>query len=285
MELRSSSNPLANCVHLLESERYDDNRLGMEQLVILVNRELVNSQKTNSIAGALIFETDVDGTTDNDCDESGNGSLSKRLRAIFPTFFYDEQYQQQYWVQQGETTTSVDRPTTPRREPLQQQQHPQNKNKIIKNKGGKDTVISEGSESTDDSNSLYSDLSNSTGRRHRPSLKLPALRVLVSSLELLSRTKRTVSSSSSDVIDLSDWFWKTMVAYLTESLEVFNIERVETALCVKVIRLLKSIDSQTMDPFIRNSVIPFITNIKDYGRSSGDKMLVRECDRLMKSMS
>ena len=76
-----------------------------------------------------------------------------------------------------------------------------------------------------------------------------------------------------------------MLAYLTESLEVINIERVETALCVKGIRLLKSIDSQTMDPYVRDSVLPLVPNIKDYGRSSGDKMLVRECGRLMKSMS
>ena len=132
--LSANNNPLAKCVHLLESGRYDDNRLGMEQLVILVNRELVNSQKTNTIAEALIFDTtttDGSDSDDSDSDESEsdiNGSLSKRLRAVFPTFFYDENYQQQHWMEQEEEmTTSVDRPiVSPRRELSSSQQHSTN---------------------------------------------------------------------------------------------------------------------------------------------------------------
>jgi hypothetical protein len=235
----------------------------MERLLVLVNRELVNSKRDGSIAEYLIFEPSSNYNHDTIGDDN---QLSKRLRTIFPTFFYDEQYLQQ----QGEITTSVDRPFG--RDPLV--------HSTKKNTEKKDTVT-EGSESTDENSSLYSDLSDATGRYYRPSLKLPALRIFVSSLELLSNTK----NSSDCPLDLSDWFSKSMLAYLTESLEVINIERVETALCVKAIRLLRSIDPNAMDMLVRDSVLPFVTNIKDYGRSCGDKMLLRECDRLIKIMA
>jgi len=234
--------PFSACVNLLESDCYEDQRIGVELLVVLVNRELVNSKREGSIAESLIFEKE-----DDDDD------LSKRLRAVFRTFFYhqDTFYSDTQRPRVGKERTS----------------------------GRKKDTETEGSDSTDDTSSFCSDLSNSTGRRCRPSFKIPALRAFVSCLELVAR------SATTQTLDLSHGFWQDMLAYLTESLEAINIEKIETALCVKGFRLLRTIDPQTLDPFLKESVLPFVSNAKEYGRSGGDKMLVRECDRFLKTAS
>jgi hypothetical protein len=129
-----------------------------------------------------------------------------------------------------------------------------------------------GVRSTDDA-SMYSDLTGSTARVFM-SLHLPALRILVSALELCSRVQN-------QTINLSDEFWQSILRYMTRTIEDDNILGIATALVVKSLRLLRTIDPRAMEPYIKYSLLPSILNVKEKGKSSKDKMLVRECDRLL----
>jgi hypothetical protein len=222
------------CLKLLESDCYEDNRAGIERLVIVVNQELVNSKKKGSVAESLIFHAEQD-------------QFSTRIRAIFPSFFTDE-----FLFRKG---SSIQRQLKTKKESETQE-----------------------SQSTDET-SLYSDLSDDTRKRHRRSLKLPALRVFISCLELASRQRRKKS------VDLSHSFWKCILTYMVDSLEEANIERIECALCVKGFRLLIKLDPESFAPYVKAAVCSMIKSAKAYGLAEGDKMLVRECDRFLAASS
>jgi hypothetical protein len=221
------------CLKLLESDCYADNRVGMEQLMVIVNRELVNSKQKNSVAEALLYPAEED-------------EFSCRLRVVFPSFFKDE---------------FLSRKNSSQRHLLTK----------------KDNETQE-SESTDET-SFYSDLSDTTGKRYRRSLKLPALRVLISCLELVSRKPERKS------LDISERFWHCILAYMVSSLEESNIERLECALCVKGLRLLSKSGSPAFEPYSSDFVSKMIVTTKEYGLETGDKILVRECDRFLKLSS
>ena len=127
-----------------------------------------------------------------------------------------------------------------------------------------------------DETSLDSDMTGSTARL-KMSLRLPALRVLVSSLELCSRDRN-------QTINLSDGFWQSILGYMTESLKNGKTQGLATAMIVKCFRLLREIQPQTMEPYLKYSLLPSILHIKENGHSSRDKMIVRECDRLLKCL-
>jgi len=233
-----NNDPSLMCLKLLESDCYEDYRLGIEQLVVIVNRDLVNSNMEGSVAQSLILGTE-------------GSDFSKRIRAIFPSFCTDAFLQ----------------PTSSRsyRVGIRHDHTP----------FPKETETRE-SESTDET-SLYSDLSNSTGKPYRHSMKLPALRVFVSSLELLAQ------HGKKQTLNLSEPFWKCMLAYMLDNLEVDNIEPIESALCIKGFRLLQKLDTATIQPLVKEKVLPYLNLAKEHGQSMGDKMLVRECDRLLRS--
>jgi hypothetical protein len=209
----------ATCLELLESGDYEDNRLGIERLVVLVNGELVNSTMEDSVSAALVF-----GGHDGD-------EIASRLRAVFPSFF----------------------------SPEEDSRH--------------DEECGKGDEGE---SSQHSDLTGST-RRLRMSMKPPALRVLLSSLELCSRVQN-------QTVDLSDGFWQPMLGYMTESLETGNMQGIVAAMVVRSLRLLRKIEPHGMEPYIKYALLPSILSVRERGKSSKDKMLVRECERLLKSL-
>jgi len=117
-------------------------------------------------------------------------------------------------------------------------------------------------------------------------------------------------------MDLQNGFWKSILAYMTECLQgLVTLPRggpedesasysVEAALVVKGFRLLNKLQPEMMDPYVRHSLLPFVSNARKFGveqqqqqqqqqckrrnhrrQSSADKMLVRECERLLRSLS
>lgn len=76
-----------------------------------------------------------------------------------------------------------------------------------------------------------------------------------------------------------------MLPYMVNSSDEANMERIEGALCVKGFRLLLKLDRENVGMFLTKSVLPLIPTAKEYGRVEGDKMLVRECDRLLLACS
>ena len=316
------------CLELLESERFDDNCIGMEHLVSITNHELVNSSQfvasecrdnkdstnrsidessllTSSIAHSLV------------CNSNTDEDFSNRLRAIFPSFLCDH-------LVESDTVSF-----TP----------PYIKSTSCYRKTG--TRIRRMSKDGDSSG--YS--------QSKSMLKLPALRILVSSLEFVSRTTTMLSDSStgqsSQSMDLLDGFWRLILTYMTkclqdlvvstgeekaqeedEFIETINREEssnphhdyhhqyqkntirpesssipcsVEAALVVKGFRLLHKLQPEIMSPYVRYSLLPFVSNAREFGfeqqqlrirvhrkhhrrSSSGDKMLARECERLLRSI-
>jgi len=322
------------CLELLESERFDDNCVGMEHFVSMANNELVNSSRfmvsescdnkgsMNKNNGGSLLSSSI--AYSLVCNTTNNWQFSKRLRAVFPTFLWEHRHKTSYRSRTLRCNNGIE-----------------NENS--------DT---DSTTSLSSSSSLSSSCSSCTDTSSRmivhrdgdskASLKLPALRILLSSLELLSRT-RTLSHrpSSSSVpsahhpIDLLDSFWRLVLAYMTECLRdlvravpikgaveelptTADLNRsktthhyndkdatagtppscsIEAALVMKGFRLLHKLQPEIMSPYVRYSLLPFVSNAREFGfeqqqlqlqqrkhqrRPSGDKMLVRECERLLR---
>ena len=278
-ETRDSHNK-GICLALLESDWFDDNFVGMEQLVAMANHELVNSSKflvpgsdTNhgESIPPLLSSTLAYSLVCNCKSNSVLGeTFSARLRAIFPTFLCDG---------------------------------------IA---GRNDEDRDQNDYSSESSTSSFScscqeNENEDCNRQNHVSLKLPALRIIVSSLELVLRMTPTprldhsYSNGRFPSIDLLDEFWRFTLAYMTDCLQAFSLNvgngtdtpsrcnKVEAALVVKGFRLLYKLQPQKMGPYVRFSLLPFVSNACELSKqrqgtkhSAGDVMVVRECERLLK---
>jgi hypothetical protein len=132
-------------------------------------------------------------------------------------------------------------------------------------------------ESSEES-SRYSDFEESAGR-HMGSLKLPALRVVASTLELLAGLEKKENK-----VDLSSTFWRRVLGSIVGMLEVVSVRSIEATLSIKCIRLLRKLEPKTIDPYIRYSLLPLVLHAYQFGISGGDRMLVRESERLLKPL-
>jgi len=276
----------------------------------MANRELVNSSQfmmldNDRSESSLLSSTLAYSLVCKSNDRRGT-KFSERLRSVFPTFLCD--------LRTGRHDDDDDASETD-----------------SESSASASTSLSSfrcGSQDDKKDNSCYQD---------RTSLKLPALRVLVSSLELVLRTRTTTKPVASDLsrhssslhhlspsfpsIDLLDDFWRSMLTYMTDCLQELVVETgnnnstlpsaekskpstatrengsittpcsIEAALVVKGYRLLHRLQPRLMGPYVRYSLLPFVSNAHEFGkqrqgtrRSAGDKMLVRECERLLKSL-
>lgn len=270
------------CLELLESERFDDNCVGMEHLLSLINRELVNSSSfassdTTFVAYSLIC--------DNGYQQNG-GEFSRRLREVFPSFLVEVNRKKQYAKGDSFDTEST-------------------------------ASLSSSSNSSSSSSTTRSE--HMDGSEHavfdKTSLKLPALQILASSLQLVTRTRRISrrQSSYSISMDMGDTFWRQILTYMTACLQDFVVQpggkdshseespqngSIEAALVVKGLRLLCKLQPEVMNSYVRYSLLPFVSSALEFGseqqqqtkqtrghhrRLSGDKMLVKECERLLRS--
>ena len=256
------------CIKLLRSGWYDDNCLGIERLMAISNYELVNTQfDENSIAYAFTSRTKNKNNNKRSNDDDDDDKFSKWLRNLFLSFFCD---QQQHHHQRSNRTKTI-------------------------NSCDKEEVDVYGFSDSTEAHHHHQK------KRTRLSLKVPALRILISSLELISRTQQqqktktkssSSTSSSSSSIDILDKFWKSMLAYMTECLQdlvlhddeqqpgttetkstsntstsasasTISSDFIEAALVVKGIRLLQRIEPTMMRPYVRYSLLPYISNAKE----------------------
>ena len=134
------------------------------------------------------------------------------------------------------------------------------------------------SDLSDDSDcSRCSDDQIESSGRHMGALKLPAIRILVSSLELFS----SVSNETNQKIDVTSTFWKHAIESMARMLESVNTKKVEVALSIKAIRILAKLEPQVILPMVRSSLLPFIANAKEFGRSNNCRILERESEKLL----
>ena len=108
-------------------------------------------------------------------------------------------------------------------------------------------------------------------------LKLPATRILASSLEMVWSQYKYEESN----LDLSSQFWTKILASITQTMESISEHRIEASLSIKCIRLLRNMDPTTIDPFLQYSLMPFIVHAREFGTSEGDLGLVRESKLLL----
>ncbi len=109
-------------------------------------------------------------------------------------------------------------------------------------------------------------------------LKLPALRVLASSLELVSM----LDANFVREIDLTSMFWVTLLRSMTETVQFVAESRLEATLSIKCIHLLYKLQPSTMGPYIRYSLLPYLLYAFEFGRENGDRMLLREAKTILK---
>jgi hypothetical protein len=136
--------------------------------------------------------------------------------------------------------------------------------------------------SSDSSSADYTDDSSSLTGSHNALLELrrPALRILASSLELVSMLDDSVVST----VDLSSTFWVAILGSMAEMTEVVSDCRIEATLSIKCIRLLYTMQPKTMEPYIRYSLLPYLIHAHEFGKKKGDRMLLREVDKILKPL-
>jgi hypothetical protein len=138
---------------------------------------------------------------------------------------------------------------------------------------------SEDEDDDDSVSSCYSDVEEYSGR-HMGALKLPALRVLVSSLELVSMLENV----STNKIDLYASFWKGISKSMSDMIEAVSSRKLQAALSIKSIRLMGKMEPQIVKSMVRYSLLPYIVHAREYGTNTNYRMLVREADKLMTSL-
>ena len=114
--------------------------------------------------------------------------------------------------------------------------------------------------------------------RNNGALKLPALRVVASSLELLA----SLEVAEENKVDLSSPFWTEI--FRTISYYLANVRSIEATLSIKCIRLLRKLEPDTIDPYVRYTLFPLVSNAYQFGISRKDRILIREAERLLKPL-
>ena len=143
-----------------------------------------------------------------------------------------------------------------------------------------DSSTSESNSEDDDSAcSYYSDVQEYSGR-HMGALKLPALRVLVSSLELVSMLEKVPSNT----IDLYSSFWKGVSRSMSNMIEAVSSRKLEAALSIKSIRLMGEMEPRIVKSFVQYSLLPSILHAQSFGTNTNYRMLDREAEKLLTSL-
>ena len=346
------------CLDLLESRtKFEDNRVGIERLVVLINDELVNSKINGGIAEMLIFG----GFDGKHADGSSDNRVAARLRSVFPSYLCDI-IKIKNRVD-GDGLLSSDSDSDSGSDSDGDRDGDENghdddaddyEEYVEEKRKSNDYKCLDVSDSTEDTRSLSSSAddpsaivgtaahgprsgspsspagslpppssssSSSTAMKFRHKmLKLPALRVLVSSLELATRNRQQRLSLSSSLGLTDCHFWKCILSGLFICIEGMDINNnsstttttnsnegpsntssstccMEAFLAVKAVRLLHGLDRQRMEPYIRYTLLPYISNSQQqqkeqnisgrrkYFQHPGEKMLNRECDKLLKVLS
>jgi hypothetical protein len=138
---------------------------------------------------------------------------------------------------------------------------------------------SDSSRTSSELGSCHSDIGGSFG--FTVTLKVPAMRILASSLELIASQYKLEGPR----LDLSSKFWTMVLASLAQMMEIVNLRRIEATLSIKCIRLLRSMEPSTFDPFIRYSLMPFVVHAHEFGTSVGDQGLIRESKMLLDGLN
>lgn len=129
-----------------------------------------------------------------------------------------------------------------------------------------------------DKDYIEEDLDEPAGK-HNGALRLPALRVLASSLELLASTKGKIQN-----LDLESTFWKLVIASLSNMVENVEARRMDAALSIRCLRLLRQVEPPLVSSLVRYSLFPYILHAKDVGNQTRYRMLVKEVDALIGPM-
>ena len=112
------------------------------------------------------------------------------------------------------------------------------------------------------------------------SLRLPTLRVLLSTLELV---QKTTGGDSSDKIDYSSQFWREILIIISKNLENKEIHKLEAALSIKCVRLLYTMDPTVIGPYVRYTLLPYILHIAQT-QGKRNRLLMKETTRLIQPL-
>lgn len=108
-------------------------------------------------------------------------------------------------------------------------------------------------------------------------LRLPALRVLTSSIELIQGLQRTKIRE----VNLSSYFWTDAFEILANNLADEEIGRAGATLSIRCLRLLLSLDPNTVGPFLRYSMLPYFLNAHDTAAQEKDRRLGQESTTIL----
>jgi hypothetical protein len=129
-----------------------------------------------------------------------------------------------------------------------------------------------------DERSMDSDFDQPAGK-HNGALRLPALRVLASSLELLASSK-----GEGQKLDIESTFWRLVLTSLSNMVENVEARRMDAALSIRCLRLLCQVETPLISSLVRYSLFPCILHAKDVGNQTRYRMLVKEVDALLGPM-
>lgn len=119
--------------------------------------------------------------------------------------------------------------------------------------------------------------------RHWGELHCVALRVIINCLEHLS-SSRTSFNEPKVLIDYSTFFWRKLVQALSKNIESGNNEDL-SGCSLRCLRLLLALDSKnTLETLLKYTLLPYILNLKELGKSKNFPTVHDEAMKLIKRL-
>lgn len=279
---------LQSCLVLLSSFDLDQNRVGLQRLMLLTTgRALSGLHRSHELASYVVVY-------------GGQlGSVEDRLRYVFATMICDAPHDDRGMLDQNAFNLSdVDdneESTNPRfdDESLDvfefdnvqgdgddfAELHTADDGQKGCVGEDRDDQIEKENDAGDDGQDSYSSDEDDSGEQGKAwgALHLQALRVLANALT------RVVNSSEKEIapVPLHDTIWRNILQALVKNVEN-NSNADITGYSLKILRMIHSIHPETTQPLLRQTLFPHLVYLSEYGEGHQFPMIYKEALYLLK---
>jgi hypothetical protein len=260
---------LQSCLDLLSSSDLDQNRVGLQRLMLLTKgRALSGMYRSEELASfALVYGGEL-------------GSIEDRLQYVFSTMICDAPHGDTHMLDQGafnlddsDDCDDDDISTCP-----DMDNETQDENELVEEDVGDLMDGIEDNGSWDD----YSSDEEDSGEEGKSwgALHNHALRVLTSALTQVVNSS-SVESTSIVPIPLHDTIWRNIVQSLVKNI-VNHSNADTTGYSLKIVRMVFSIHPELTLPLLRHTLFPHLVYLHHYGESHRFPMIHTEASYLLK---
>jgi len=265
---------LRSCLVLLSSSDLDLNRVGLQRLTLLIKGRALWSgggyKSEELVSHSLVYGGPF-------------GSTEDRLRYVFSTLISDAPHDDSGMNNSNNRTgiiVGTDKIEEVDNSIFLEEPSFQNDHDRSSCDSSSCTSSSLSSSNDDDDGSEYTAIATPQGKAWG-ALHTHALRVLASALSQVASTCDCTERHRHTAGFLNDAVWRTIVCSL-----VHNIETTHTAdttgYSLKILRLLHTIDPETVTPFLQHTLFPHLVYLQEYGEERLFPMIHSEATSLIR---